>query len=120
MNEYQENLRKKMDEFAHFIYRITSKFPKQEMFGIISQFRRAGLSVILNYIEGYARMKPLVRLNFLEISFGSFKESRYLFDFSYSEKLITKEEYDYGIKLGDEIGAMLWKEIQNLSAAVKN
>ena len=46
-----------MDEFVHFVYNITRKFPKEELYGITSQLRRASLSVILNYIEGYARGK---------------------------------------------------------------
>src|SRR3990167_7124939 len=68
MNEYQENLKKKMDEYAHFVYRVAKKFPREELYGIVSQIQRSALSVILNYIEGYAGRKPLVRLNFLEIS----------------------------------------------------
>jgi len=60
MNEYQEILKKKMDEYAHFIYTICKEFPKNEIFGVISQIQRASLSIILNYIEGYARRRPLV------------------------------------------------------------
>lgn len=103
-----------MNEYTHFIYKITKDFPKSELFGTISQFRRAGISIILNYIEGYARRKPLVRLNFLEISYGSLKESTYLFAFSLEEKFIDKDQHDYGVKLSDEIGAMLWRELEYL------
>jgi len=115
MNPYQEKLKKRMDEYVHCVYRVTKNFPKEEMFGSTSQLRRAGLSVILNYIEGYARRKPLVRLNFLEISFGSLQESKYLLYFSFTEKYFSKADYDLGIGLAEEIGAMLWKEIDNLS-----
>ncbi len=115
MNPYQEKLKKKMDEYVHFAYRITKSFPKEEMFGSISQLRRAALSVVLNYIEGYARRKPLVRLNFLETSYGSLQESKYLLAFSFTEKFFSKDDYDIGSGLAEEIGAMLWKEIENLS-----
>ena len=115
MNNFQEILKGKMDEYVHFIYRITKSFPKEELYGVVSQIRRASLSIILNYIEGYARRKSLVRLNFLEISYGSFKESKYLLYFSFVEKYLSKDDYAKGTKLAEEIGAMLWKEITNLS-----
>ncbi|MBI4653213.1 four helix bundle protein [Candidatus Kuenenbacteria bacterium] len=39
------------------VYKITKKFPKDELYGVTSQIRRSSLSIILNYIEGYARRK---------------------------------------------------------------
>lgn len=113
MNEYQEKLKKKMDEYVHLIYRITKNFPKQELYGVVSQMRRAALSIILN-IEGYARKRPLVCLNFLENSYGSLQESRYLLDFSLTEKYMSKDDYGKGAALAEEIGAMLWTETSNL------
>jgi len=114
MNEYQENLKKKMDEYAHFVYRVAKKFPREELYGVVSQIQRAALSVILNYIEGYARRKPLVRLNFLEISYGSLQESKYLLFFAFTEKYLNESDYQNGMNLAEEIGAMLWKEISCL------
>lgn len=103
MNEYQIKLKSKMDEYAHFIYRVTKQFPREERYGIIPQVRRSALSVVLNYVEGYARRKPLVRLNFLEISFGSLKESKYLLHFSFVEDYIKENKYEAGLKLAEEI-----------------
>lgn len=120
MTEFQEKLKRKMDDYVHFIYRITKNFPNNEIYGATSQIRRAALSIILNYIEGYARRKPLVRLNFLETSFGSLKESKYLLHFSLVEKYLDKNDYDFGIKLAEEIGAMLWTEINNLEKNKQN
>ena len=119
-NNYRESLKNKMDEFVKFVYRVTKNFPKDEIYGIISQIRRASLSVILNYIEGFARRKKAVQLNFLEISYGSLKEAEYILKLSLHEKYLTQEEYDYGAKLADEIGAMLWTEISSLDQSLKN
>jgi len=57
--QFHDILKKKMDEFVHLVYCITKDFPKSELFGATSQLRRAALSVILNYIEGYARKKEI-------------------------------------------------------------
>lgn len=103
-----------MDDYVHLIYKLSREFPKEEIYGVVSQLRRSALSVILNYIEGYARGKSKVHKNFLEISYGSLKESKYLLHFSLIEKYITKEDYQKALKLADEIGAMLWGIIRNL------
>ena len=116
---FKDKLKIKMDNYAHFIYKITKKFPKEELYGTTSQFRRATLSIILNYIEGYARRRPSVQFNFLEISYGSLKESKYLLFFSLEENYINKKEYETGLKLADEIGAMLWTEISSLEKTLK-
>jgi len=55
MNDFQISLKEKMDKYAHDVYKITKEFPKEEQFGSTSQLRRSSLSVILNYIEGFAR-----------------------------------------------------------------
>jgi len=117
--EFKNQLKHKMDEYVHFIYKISKQFPKEELYGAVSQIRRAALSIILNYIEGYARKRPAVQLNFFEISYGSLKESKYLLYFSKTEGWINAEDYSHGIKFADEIGAMLWTEIAALDKSLR-
>ena len=107
-NTYHKKLRARMDEYVHFVYKLTRKFPREELYGVTSQLRRSALSVMLNYIEGFARMRNAVQKNFLEISYGSLKESKYLLDFSLAEEYLSKSDYEKAIKLAEEIGAMLW------------
>lgn len=113
-NRFHDVLKQKADKFAFDVYRITKKFPKEEIYGIISQLRRAALSVVLNYIEGYARVGNKQYKNFLMISYGSLKETKYLLYFSYREKYLTNTEYSELINLADEIGAMIWKTVQGI------
>lgn len=120
MTEFQKKLKKLMDEYVHFVYDATRKFPKEELYSSVSQWRRSTLSIILNYIEGYARKKPLVQLNFFEISYGSFKESKYLLFFSKKQRFITEDDYNKGLKLAEEIGKMLWKELTDLENSIKH
>jgi len=103
-----------MDEYVHLVYKITRSFPKEELYGVTSQLRRAGLSTILNYIEGFARQRKAVKQNFWEISYGSLKESKYLLHFALVEKYLSQKDYEKAIKLAEEIGAMLWRSIQPL------
>ena len=116
---FKDQLKHKMDEYVHFIYKVSKQFPKEELYGSISQIRRAALSIILNYIEGYARRRPAVQLNFSETSYGSLKESEYLLQFSIDENWIVREDCNQGLKLADEIGAMLWTEITALEKSLK-
>jgi four helix bundle protein len=113
---FHENLKRKMDEYVHFVYAVTRKFPREEIYGVTSQLRRSALSVILNYIEGYARMRSKVYKNFLETSYGSLKESKYLLHFSLVEKYLSEADYKKSVTLADEIGAMLWGTIKNVKS----
>lgn len=113
-DNFFERLKKKMDEYVHLVYKITRSFPREELYGVTSQLRRATLSIILNYIEGFARRKKAVKQNFWEISYGSLKESKYLLHFALIEKYLNKEDYQKAIKLAEEIGAMLWRVTQPL------
>ena len=45
----------KADELAYEIYKMTKAFPRDEIYGLTSQIRRAALSVPTNIVEGYAR-----------------------------------------------------------------
>lgn len=65
---FHEELTDLIDTFAHNVYRVSRSFPKEELYAIVSQLRRAALSVALNYIEGYARIKVKVHRNFIETS----------------------------------------------------
>lgn len=114
MTWFHDELKAKMDNYVHLVYKLTKNFPKEELYGVISQLRRAALSVILNYIEGYARKKDKVYKNFLEISYGSLKESKYLLHFSLVEGYLTIENYKKAVELTEDIGAMLWGTIKKM------
>ena len=111
MTPFQEKLKKRMHEYVRFVYRVTKHFPKEEVYGVTSQIRRATVSIILNFIEGYARRKLLVQLNFFEIAYGSLQESKYLLMLSSEENYLSEGEYKLGSAIAEEIGAMLWSEL---------
>lgn len=53
------------------IYRVTETFPKSELYGIVSQMRRAAVSIPANIAEGYARKHRQEHCQFVRIAFGS-------------------------------------------------
>ena len=98
----------KSDVFAKEIYAITTKFPKHELYGITFQIRRAGLSVILNLVEGFARESKKENRRFQSIAYGSLREAEYLLQFSLEQKYITKEDFSRVNTYLTEISKMLW------------
>lgn len=80
------------DEVAVLIYRATRVFPKEEIYGLTSQMRRAVVSVPSNIVEGCARESQIEYLRFLEIAFGSIRELHY--QFSLATRLGYTDEPD--------------------------
>lgn len=63
--------------FTVEVYKVTRDFPENERFGLISQFRRAAVSVPANIAEGYKKVSLADKLRFYNIAQGSLEECRY-------------------------------------------
>lgn len=74
---------------------------------------------MLNYVEGYARRREKVKLNFYEISHGSSQECKYILFFSQTQKWIGQDEYQKGLELANEVGKMLWSTIEQLEKRIE-
>lgn len=96
------------DKLAWEVYSLTYKFPKDEIYGLTSQLRRAILSVVLNIVEGFSRNNKNEFRRFLNISLGSLSESDYLLQFSLKRKYIDERGYNKVSDLRTETGKVLW------------
>jgi four helix bundle protein len=79
-------------DLVYCSYKVTNKFPPSERFGLITQIRRAALSVHLNIAEGCSRNSSNERKRFFEISRGSLVEVDTAFDISIQLNFIEEEE----------------------------
>ena len=80
------------------IYRITSAFPKHELFGLTSQMRRAAVSVPANFAEGFKKIGKADKVRFYNIAQGSLEECRYYLilshDLKYADTTKLKEQLE--------------------------
>jgi four helix bundle protein len=86
------------------IYRLTQSFPRNELFGLVSQIRRSAVSVPANIAEGFRRKGKADKLRFFNISQASLEETRYY--------LILTNDLEYGdsrqlLEDLDEVGRIL-------------
>jgi len=107
----------KAHQFVLGVYRLSSKFPKTEIYGLTSQIRRAAVSVPANIAEGFIKQTNPDKLRFMNIAQASLEECRYYLilvkDLGYgsTEKLdsqlteVSKLLYSYSeaIRTGGEV-----------------
>jgi len=101
-------------QFALCIYRKTKSFPKDELFGITSQIRRAATSIPFNIAEGRGRRSDTEFAHFLNIAAGSASEVEEELLLSYDLEYLDKVSYQQLNKEVNDIKAMLNKLIETL------
>ncbi|MDP3958339.1 MAG: four helix bundle protein [bacterium] len=85
---------KKAMELVEDIYGITKKFPREEEFGLVSQMRRAAISIPSNLAEGHARINKKDRHHFFVISFASSKELETQLEISRRLHYVSEEVFN--------------------------
>ncbi len=94
-------------ELAILIYKITGNFPKDEIYGIVSQLRRSAISVSTNIAEGAGRNSTQEFIRFINISLGSLNEVESLIYVSLKLNYINENNFNNIKNQIDKIGKLL-------------
>jgi len=86
-----------------FVYEITKNFPNEEKFALVSQMRRAAVSVPLNISEGSIKRTRKDFASFVRIALGSLMETMTCFEISLRQKYISQTNYEKGQELIQEL-----------------
>ena len=98
---------KEAHKLTLLIYRVTKTYPKEEMFGLISQIRRSAVSVESCIAEGFARFHYKDRLNFYYQSRGSISEIESQLITSKDLEYINKNEFETIFDQAEKTGRIL-------------
>ena len=86
------------------VYKYTSKFPKEEVYGLTSQFRRASVSIAANIAEGFVKRTKPDKIRMMNIAQGSLEECRYY--------ILLSKDLGFGenaelVQLSEEVSKLL-------------
>ncbi len=103
-------------ELAKKVYQLTANFPKEELFGLVSQMRRCAVSIPSNIAEGYGRGTNAELIHFLYISLGSSNELDTQLELSRRFAYVNDEDFIMLDALNNSVNKM----IQSLIYVRKN
>ena len=111
----------KAHELVLITYRLTKKLPDSERFNLISQMRKAVVSVASNIVEGYARSTVKDSLHFYNIALASLAELGYQFLICKDLEYLEETEYEDAYSHCRLVGSLLfnWSKSQKQNAGLK-
>jgi four helix bundle protein len=101
-------------KLAELCYRVTSAFPARETYGLVSQIRRAAVSIPSNIAEGNSRRTRQSYLSFLSIALGSQSELETQVELSRRLALLSEKSANEVLELAAVVGRMLHSLIRSL------
>jgi four helix bundle protein len=96
------------------IYQITKNYPKEEIYGLVSQMRRSAVSIPCNTSEGYRRGHRKEYIQFLYMAHGSCAELETLLSLSYDLNMIDKINFEKLYSMQEEVSKLLRGLISSL------
>jgi len=94
-------------EYVDHLYEVSAGFPKEEMYGLQSQLRRAGTSVSANIAEGWGRGSTKDFIHFVEIGYGSLMESVSHLTIAKRRSYLPEAAFDASYAEAEELARML-------------
>jgi len=98
------------------IYRLTQGFPREEIFGLTSQIRRAAVSLPSNIAEGHGRLNTKEFRQFLGIARASNCELQTQLEIARMLEIGNSEQIDEAEKLSHEVGKMIFATLGTLNS----
>lgn len=101
MKDYRQlTVWQRSQRFTLLIYSLTKRFPREELFGITGQLRRASTSVAANLAEGCGRASEAEFKRFVDIAHGSASESEYFLLLAHDLGIISARDHE---RFSDEV-----------------
>lgn len=117
MKDFRElKVWQKAHELTLAVYQITANFPREELYGLTAQLRRAGSSIAANLAEGCGRNGDAELARFCSMAMGSASELEYHLLLAHDLKLIQTKDYDALDQRAVELKRMLTALLQKLNA----
>ena len=117
MKDFRElKVWQKAHELTLAVYQVTASFPREELFGLTAQIRRAGSSIAANLAEGCGRNGDAELARFSSIAMGSASELEYHLLLAKDLKLIPPQDYEVLHQRTTELKRMLTALMQKLNA----
>ena len=107
----------KAHELTLAVYQVTASFPREELYGLTTQMRRAGTSIAANLAEGCGRMGDAELSRFCSIALGSASELQYFLLLARDLQHLQGRDYDRLAERTTEVKRMLTGFLQKLKAA---
>ncbi|HEV2672793.1 MAG TPA: four helix bundle protein [Gemmatimonadales bacterium] len=101
------------------IYRTTQSFPKNELYGLTSQARRAAFAVAANIAEGSAKKGAREFRRYLDIAVGSLSELTYILLLAKDLNLLQESTWEEIDDLRNRVGAVTWKLYVSIRSAAE-
>ncbi len=119
MRDYKNiKVYKLADNLVVEIYKVTKRFPKEELYGLVSQLRRAAVSVPANIVEGASRQHKRDYLNFLYTARGSLAETEYLISLANRLSYLPDDEFSRIAEMNSETSKVLYGLINAVKAEI--
>lgn len=103
-------------DLAVMCYEVTKSFPREEVYGMTSQVRRAAAAVPANIAEGYGRETSREYVRFLRIAQGSLKELETHLILASRVELVLSEEIDRLLRECETVGKLLRALIRSMQS----
>jgi four helix bundle protein len=104
----------RMKEFIILTYKLTNKLPKDEEFSLKNQMRRAGVSVLSNFVEGYLKRSLKDKLRFIEIAKASLMELEAQSEICLILKYWDDDDYNQFDQKRGEVGYLMFRYSQKV------